>query len=926
MEGSTPLWEREPGPMRAALAQHDAILQQAVAAHQGVHYKTIGDAIQAAFALPADAVAAALAAQRELEAAEWLTSAPLRVRMGLHTGPAEPAGADYATTHTLNRVARIMAAAHGGQVVLSAEVAELLHGYLPAGSSLRDLGQHRMKGMTQREHLFQLLAPGLPAEFPPLATLDATPNNLPVQLTTFIGREQEITRLRQLILPAQAEPDRSRADEVRLLTLTGPGGTGKTRLSLQVAARVLEAFPDGAWLVELAPLADPALLAQSVAATLGVREQPERPLLEVLADYLRAKHLLLILDNCEHLIEACAEAADRLLHAATGVKILASSREALGIAGEITFRVPSLPTPGANSALSLEALGQFEAVRLFVARAQLTLPSFALTQQNMLAVAQVCRRLDGIPLALELAAARVKLLRVEQIAARLDDSFRLLTGGSRTALPRQQTLRALIDWSYALLTDPERALLRQLAVFAGGWTLEAAEAIGGDEDVLDLLTRLVDKSLVVADRLQGDETRYRLLETIRQYARDKLFDAPPGEATGARDRHLAYYLRLAEDAALRFFGPDESQWLEQLAAEQDNLRAALEWALDREPKAALRLGGALYWFWEQHGDTSEANAALKKALALVPTLPEPRDEASRRRHGLAQAKALGGLAATYMNFGDFMSARPLLEQSTDLFRRWGESSWLVFGLATLAMATAITGERPAAAAAAAESRAMMRAAGEPWALASALLWLGEYEGLTRDDLATAQAELAESVRLYRQLGSVWGTAQSLLALGRIANAAGDTAAARRLVEESLPMLLERRDLRRANMARSELAHIERHEGHVAQAQALYRQTIVAWEELGNKGAMAHQLECLAFVARAEGHAYAERAARLLGAAEAARAAANSPMWPDEQLEYDRELAAVRAQLDEAALAREWKAGRALTLEEAVAYALAEGRD
>jgi predicted ATPase len=846
--------------------------------------------------------------------------------MGLHTGPAEPAGADYATTHTLNRVARIMAAGHGGQIVLSVEVAELLHGYLPPDSSLRDLGQHRMKGMTQREHLFQLLAPGLPAGFPPLATLDAVPNNLPVQLSSFVGREQEITHLQQLIQPAQAAGlvQRGRGDEVRLLTLTGPGGTGKTRLSLQVAARVLEAFPDGAWLVELAPLADPALVAQSLAGTLGVREQPERALFEVLADYLRAKHLLLILDNCEHLIGACAEAADRLLHAATGVKILASSREALGIAGETTFRVPSLPSPAADSALSLEALGQFEAVRLFVARAQLALPSFALTQQNMLAVAQVCRRLDGIPLALELAAARVKLLRAEQIAARLDDSFRLLTSGSRTALPRQHTLRALIDWSYDLLTEPERALLRRLSVFAGGWTLESAEAICSDLDVLDLLTRLVDKSLVVADQAPGDETRYRLLETIRQYARDKLFDAPGGESAAARDRHLAYYLPLAEEAAPRLFGPDESWWLERLATEQDNLRAALEWALDREPEAALRLGGALHWFWEQHGDTSEANAALTKALAQVPTLPEPRDEAGHRRHELAHAKALGGLAATHMNFGDFMSARSLLEQSTDLFRRWGESSWLVFGLAALAMATAITGDQPAAAAAAAESQAMTRAAGEPLALASALLWLGEYEGMTRGDLAVAQAELAESVRLYRQLGSAWGTALSLLSWGRVANADGDTAAARRLVEESLPMFLERRDLRRANMARSELAHIERHEGHVAQAQALYRQTIVAWEELGNRGAMAHQLECLAFLARAEGQG--ERAARLLGAAEAARAVASSPMWPDQQQEYDRELAALRAQLDAAALAREWEAGQALTLDEAVKYALAEGSE
>jgi len=938
IEGSTPLWEREPDRMRPALARHNAIVQQAVEAQRGHVFKVIGDAFQASFSLPADGLAAALAAQRALEATDWPTSAPLRVRMGLHTGPAEPAGADYATTHTLNRVARIMSVAHGGQIVLSAEVAELVHSDLPPNSNLRDLGQHRMKGMTQREHLFQLSAPGLPAGFSPLATLDAIPNNLPVQLTSFVGREQEITHVQQLINPPRTAGlgQRGGVDEVRLLTLTGPGGTGKTRLSLQVAARVLEAFPDGAWLVELAPLADPALVVQTLAAALGVREQPERPLIEVLLDYLRAKHLLLILDNCEHLIEACAQASDRLLRVATGVKILASSREALGIAGETAFRVPSLSAPAADSAFTLEALGQFEAVRLFVARAQLALPSFALTQQNMLAVAQVCRRLDGIPLALELAAARVKLLSAEQIAARLDDSFRLLTGGSRTALPRQQTLRALIDWSHDLLTEPERALLRRLAVFAGGWTLEAAEAVGGDCDVLDLLTRLVDKSLVVADRAPGDETRYRSLETIRQYARDKLFDAPGGESAAARDRHLAYYLRLAEDAAPRLLGPDESRWLERLATEQDNLRAALEWALESdtpsnsrpggEPgaggargEAALRLAGALLWFWERHDDTTEALAALTKALALMPTLPAPRDAAGHHRRLSAHARAVGGLAATYMNCGDMVTARSILRESVDLARALGEKGWLAFELSILALLEVITGNLPAAAAAAEESLPLARASGDPWALATTLNMLGEYEGRADRDLATAQAELAESVRLYRQMGSAWGTASSLLSWGSVASTGGDTVAARPLLEECLSIFLERHDPRRANMARSELAHLERHEGHVAQAQALYRRTIVAWEELGNRGAVAHQLECLAFLARGEGQG--ERAARLLGAAEAARAAASSPMWSDQRPEYDRELEALRGQLGEAALASAWAAGRSLTLDAAVTYAL-----
>ena len=448
IEGSTPLWEAEPERMRAALAQHNAILRQAIDAQRGYVFKVIGDAFQAAFARPADGLAAALAAQRELEAAEWPTSAPLRVRMGLHTGPAEPAGADYATTHTLNRVARIMAAAHGGQVVLSVDVTQLLQGDLPPDCRLRDLGQHRMKGMTQREHLYQLVAPGLPAAFPPLATLDALPNNLPVQLTSFIGREREIAEVRARLtaLPV-AEPPYAKpaaqgwrehsAEAVRLLTLTGPGGTGKTRLSLQVAAELLPEYPDGAWLVELAPLADPAYLAPALAAVFGVREQAGQLLLQVVIDYLRAKRLLLILDNCEHLIDACARLADDLLHACPGLKILASSREALGLAGETAYRVPSLALPDAHAAAATpDSLARSEAVRLFVERAHAAQPRFALTASNVPAVAALCRRLDGIPLALELAAARVRMLPVEQIVARLDDRFRLLVGGSRTALPR----------------------------------------------------------------------------------------------------------------------------------------------------------------------------------------------------------------------------------------------------------------------------------------------------------------------------------------------------------------------------------------------------------------------------------------------------------------------------------------------------------
>src|SRR6266545_3268645 len=505
IEGSTSVWEREPERMRLALARHHAILRTTIAAQGGHAYKIIGDAFQAAFALPAQAVAAALAAQRAFAAQAWETSEPVRVRMGIHVGPAAVEGNDYTTTHTLNRVARIMAAGHGGQILLSVEVADLVRRDLPTDVTLRDMGQQRMKGLTHLEHLFQVVAPDLPASLPPLKTLDPFRTNLPAQLTSFVGREQAITDVTQLLTTA------------RLVTLTGPGGTGKTRLALQVAAGVLEAYSDGVWLVELAPLADAALIPRAVASALGLREEAGRPILATLTDFLRARHLLLILDNCEHVVAACAQSAAALLRGCPNVRILASSREALGIAGEAPFRVPSLATPDPRRLPPIETLADYEAVRLFVERATTVLPGFRLTSDNAPAVAQVCARLDGIPLALELAAARVNVLRVEQIAARLDDRFRLLTGGSRTAVPRQQTLRALIDWSHDLLAALEQQVLRRLSVFTGGWTLEAAEAVcAGDGieqyDILDVLTQLVNKSLVVGEREQGQETRYRLLE------------------------------------------------------------------------------------------------------------------------------------------------------------------------------------------------------------------------------------------------------------------------------------------------------------------------------------------------------------------------------------------------------------------------------
>ena len=956
IEGSTPLWESQPEAMRQALARHNAVLRQAVEAEHGQIFKIIGDAFQAAFARPAEAARAAVAAQHSLQAAEWGALGPLRVRMGLHVGPAEWQDGDYAVSHTLNRVARIMSAAHGGQIVLSAEMADLTQGDLPAGVSLRDLGQHRMKGMARREHLFQLDAQDLPGEFPSLATLDSIPNNLPVQLTSFIGRELELAEVEGLLTPTPAlsrhpgtssERGSSRSGEgkgpgvrVRLLTLTGSGGTGKTRLSLQAAEQSMPAFPDGAWLVELAPLADPAQVLPALAGVLGLQELPGQTLWVIVSNYLRAKTSLLVLDNCEHLVEACARLAEDLLRACPRVKILASSREALGVPGETAYRVPSLSLPQGDD------VTRCESARLFIARAQAALARFAVTPANAPALAQICRRLDGIPLALELAAARVKALSLEQIAARLDDRFQLLTGGSRTALPRQQTLRALIDWSYSLLSEPERLLCRRLAVFAGGWTLEAAEAVCGDKDegwalrvkdektpdvllhpsdVLDLLTHLVDKSLVVMDERAG-EARYYQLETIRQYAREKLFEAPasdaplPSQGTGAaalRDRHLAYFVQVAERAEPHLRGPAPLDWQNRLDADYDNLRAAVEWGQDRDPEAVLRLGGALHYFWTYRYHF-EARAWLEIALARVQALPPVAGQAGLAR---ARAMAYGCLAVGILasSQGDAAGRLDGLARAVAAAGESADDRVLCMALTMhanyLSNALDVAGTR----AAAERGLALARKLNEPTMTLMNLVVLGWAMG-TSGDQAAQQAMLAEVSRLRPQAHGYWLIGPFLF-LGRDARGRGDLAHAREHIQEVIRLTRLLGVTAVENIGLSELAHVDRQAGDFAAARAGYARAILVWKDLGNRGAVANLLECFGFIASAE--AQPERGARLLGAAEALRELAGAPMLGYERAGHEREVAALRTALEPARLNEAWTAGRLLTLDQAVAFALHE---
>ena len=624
VESSTRAWEADAATTAAAIARHEEILGAAIAAHGG--FRAVeqgeGDSLVAAFSRPSAAVAAALEAQLALSREPWPTPAPIRVRIALHTGEAEAHGGRYAGS-TIIRTARLRTVAHGGQTVVSRATAELVHDALPDGATLVDLGSHRLRDLTRAEQVFQVSHPELPGAFPPLQSLDRVANNLPAQLTSFIGREAELAQVERLLA------------EVRLLTLTGAGGCGKTRLAAHAAASVAESHPSGVWWAELAPLGAGSSVSTAVLAAIGLREQASRSDVDQLADHFGHGPALLVLDNCEHLLDAVVALIEPLLGRSAELTVLATSREPLGLAGETTWRVPPLTLPIDSGPTTPEALTAYDSVALFVERARQARPNFVVTNENAPAVAEICARLDGIPLAIELAAARVRVLSPEGIREALNDRFRLLTGGAKRGLARQQTLAASVEWSYDLLADAEGTMLQRLAVFSGGFTLDAAEAVaaGGDIEalqVLDLLTTLVDKSLVVADD-EPFRVRYRLLETIRQFALTRL--ASSGEAEAIRDAHANFHLRLAEQAALTFMADDEL--LSREEPEHDNLRAALEWALDRgliEEAISLLVG--LTNLWMTRGLLREANVWFDRVLG------HPQFEASRSRYRAWWARAL----------------------------------------------------------------------------------------------------------------------------------------------------------------------------------------------------------------------------------------------------------------------------------------------
>jgi len=762
IEGSTRLWDEHPDRMRVALARHDLAVRDAVERHAGTVVKTTGDGVYAAFAEAEDGLAAAIAMQHALADPSATAELPLRIRIGLHAGLVERRDADLFGS-AVNRAARIMSAAHGGQTLLSDAFADALAGRLPDGVSLRAMGSVRLRGFARPERLWQVVDARLRNDFPALRSLETVPSNLPQSLTSFVGRERERADVAALL---QAS---------RLVTLTGAGGLGKTRLSVQVGADLLGRYSDGVWIVELAPVADPHLVPHSVAGALGVREEPGRPVQEALVAFVADRNLLLILDNCEHLVQACAELAESLLGSAPRLSILASSREHLRIAPERVYPVSTLSIPDAGRHVALDDLPQFEAVRLFVERAIAVQPAFRLSERNADAVIKICRRLDGIPLAIELAAARLRTLTAESIAERLDDRFRLLTKGSRAAPPRQQTLAALIDWSHDLLDSRDRALFRRLAVFAGGWTLQGAEAVGaGAElaapDVLELLTALVEKSLVVLDPETG---RYRLLETVREYAQLRLDES--GEAAAAGARHLDFCQRLSERASAHLsVGGRSREWLEAMDAESENLLAAHAFCgATNAGEAGLVLAYDAYPYWFRRGSLETGLRVIHEALER----PTARSRTKARCRALHAAGLLGCFA------GRYSEAQAALEESQSIAAEIGLEAGAAGRLQLLAFAFLGLGDWLAARRQCEQALALARRQADKLQVASALSNLAQTYRLA-GELDEAQSLLAQSSALGDELQNRDLVAMNRLSLAMIALARRSTVAAAAMTHEA----------------------------------------------------------------------------------------------------------------------------------------------
>jgi predicted ATPase/class 3 adenylate cyclase len=790
IEGSTRILQELGDRYAVVRDEHAAIVRRAVEEGGGVQVSTGGDSFFLVFRTPLGAVRAAVAAQRGLAAHDWSPGPSVRVRMGLHTGEGVPGGDDYVGID-VNRAARIADAAHGGQVILSDPTRALVERALPEDVSLRDLGQHRLKDIAHPEHLYDLAIEGLPADFPPPRTLDARPNNLPLQLTSFVGRDEQIAEIKQLL------------GRTRLLTLTGPGGTGKSRLALEIAAEILTEYGDGAFFVDLSSVTDPALVPSAVARSLTVPEVAGRPILESVKVYLRDKDLLLVIDNFEQVAEA-GPVIEELLTAASKLRVIVTSRVVLSLRGEQEYVVPPLEPPDPERLPDLLTLGRFEAVRLFTERALAVRPLFRVTEENAPAVAEITARLDGLPLAIELAATRTKVLTPQQILPRLQKRLSILTSGTRTLPERQRTLRGAIAWSHDLLDEPERRLFARLSVFSGGWTLESAEVVCDPAelglDALEGLTSLLDKSLVRRTDLGDDDPRFSMLETIREFGLEQL--GARGEFDLILRGHGEYFLGLAMEAEPHLTAEDQDEWLDRCDLEHANIRAALRWAIATgETDLAQRSAGALWRFWQQRGHLAEGRSWFEEILAMPsgsgPTAARAKAligaggiawwRMDREAAGgfyeeaLAIERKLGDPARTaeaLYNFAFFVagddleSANRLLDESLDLFRSVGDERGVAQVLTMLVMRDAATGVWDPVVASLEEIVAIWRRLGDRLHLAFDLVWLGfAYGRVSRREAARSAA--LEALELFHKADNATGLGIALTDLAFLATWEGN---------------------------------------------------------------------------------------------------------------------------------------------------------
>jgi len=898
--GSTRLLRALGDEYATLLADHHRLLSEAAATHGGTQVDSAGDGLFITFPSVRGALLACIEAQRAVAAHAWPQDATVEVRMGIHTGEPMRDEARYVGID-VHRASRISAAGHGGQILVSDAARVLLGPTLPEGVSLLDLGEHRLKDLPDVERLYQVVADGLLADFPLIRSLDNLPNNLPRQLSSFVGRAEQI---------AAAE---DRLAESTLVTLTGTGGVGKTRLALEIGANLVTTFADGVWFVELASLTDGELVDDAVATALRVKQLPNTAIGDALVEAIGERHILVILDNCEHLVEPVVALVDKLLHRCSSLHILCTSREALGIPGEGVLPVPSMTIPSLDGAPpGLDALAEYDAVRLFVDRARAVAPAFALSAANADAVAKICRRLDGIPLAVELAAARVRALPPAQIAARLDDRFRLLTGGSRTALPRHRTLRAAMDWSFDLLSAPQQAILPRLSVFAGSFSLEAAEAVVSDadvpaEDVLDLLGNLVDRSLLLAEDSEG-EARYRMLETIRDYAQERL--AESGEAAARHARRRDWFVDLIDRARPAFFsGAVQPEWITRLAADQDNLRAALSWTHEDPDGAAaeLALVSGLWRFWEVRGDFEEGSVWLERALQRVG------GDVSHRR-----ASALTGAGVFAAHRGDLAKAAAFHEASLMLTRELGDPLTIASALSNVANIAIERNDLDRARELYVESIELSRPR-DPYFTAFTIVNLADLTARRGDD-AEADRLFAECIDLFEQVGDEWGIAHAATRLANAARRRGDLETARRRFADALEMHRRTGDRHAEARVLSNTADVAGDLGDLVDAEALYQQSLAIRSELGDRLGIAAVLERLAGVAEDR----PERAAALLGAAAAMRDAIGAPLSAAGLARLDQFIATLHRTAGSEAVDRALADGRAAPLPRTLARAA--GRD